>query len=125
MKKFVIFSLSVCLLTLSCRKAGTGGKNTLVILPEHHGKLIPGCTTHIAFNTREKPSANLAEYDLHVPGNPLVDTIRVESLKPGDYYIYCTGFDSSINDVVEAGIPLELRKKSGDTQVIVPVTEGD
>lgn len=125
MKKFVIFCFAGFLLVLSCRKAGTGGKNTLVILPEHHGKLIPGCSTYIAFGTREKPSTDLSLYDLHIPGTPGVDTIRVESLRPGDYYIFCTGFDSAINDAVEAGIPLEIRKKSGETQVIVPVTEGD
>jgi hypothetical protein len=110
---------------ISCKKAGTGGANTLVISPEHHGAPIKGATAYLKFDTKEQPGTEDSDYDLVQIGEQKEDHIHVEGLKPGKYYIYCVGYDSTIFQTVRGGIPLTVKSKSGETAIAVPVTEGD
>ena len=113
------------MLNSSCKKAGTGGANTFVISPEHHGTPIKGATAYIKFDTKEQPGTDLSAYDLVQAGEVNEDHIHVEGMKPGKYYIYCVGYDPTIFSVVNGGIPLTVKSKSGETLINVPVTEGD
>jgi hypothetical protein len=117
--------LGMTLIVFSCKKAGTGGANTLVISPEHHGVAIKGATAYLKFDTKEQPGTEASDYDLVEIGEQKEDHIHVEGLKPGKYYIYCVGYDSTIFQIVKGGIPLTVKSKSGETMISVPVTEGD
>jgi hypothetical protein len=128
MSKFFKTGMILMALTFvifSCKKAGTGGANTLVISPEHHGSPIKGATAYLKFDTKEQPGTEASDYDLIEIGEQKEDHIHVEGLKPGKYYIYCVGYDSTIFQIVKGGIPLTVKSKSGETAIAVPVTEGD
>jgi hypothetical protein len=124
MRYLTILTFSV-LMIASCTKPGTGGKNNLTLLPRHHGKPIPGCIAYIKYNAKEFPGTDVTKYDLVVPGSPQETKIIVEGLKKGQYYIYCTGYDSSISDVVVGGLPHRITEKQGNAELSVPITEGD
>jgi hypothetical protein len=48
----------------------------------------------------------------------------VEGLKCGDYFLFMTGFDTSIAERVKGGIPYSIAEgTSGTKSVIVPITE--
>lgn len=109
--------------------AGSGGPVDLVLFPQHHGEPIPGIpgyvdSAFIKFNTREFPGDNPAKYDLVLTGNIGSDSIIVEGLKCGDYFLFMTGFDTSIAERVKGGIPYTIAEgASGLKNVIVPITE--
>lgn len=126
MKKVaLLFLFSVVIASTSCNKAGTGGAASLALFPEHHGLTIKGATAYIKFDTKEAP-ASLSDYDLTATatGNH-PDHIHFENLKPGNYYLYCVGYDSAISMPVRGGIPytIERADKSKAVDIKVPVTE--
>jgi hypothetical protein len=48
----------------------------------------------------------------------------VQGLKCGDYFLFMTGFDTSIAERVKGGIPYTIQEgASGIKNVVVPVTE--
>jgi hypothetical protein len=113
----------------TCVYAGTGGNTTLVAKPQHHGEEIlnrPSYpdTAYLKFNTQESPGTNAAAYDLVVAGEHMgEDHVEIENLKPGKYYIFMTGFDTTINERVFGGIPYILTQESGEVILEVPVVE--
>jgi hypothetical protein len=124
--RFQIILLSLLLVGVSgCKKAGTGGANTFMVTPEHHGDPIMGATVYIKFDTKEQPGDQPSDYDYTQTASINEDHIHVEGMKPGKYYFYCVGYDSTISQTVKGGIPLTVKSKSGETMVTVPVTEGD
>ena len=63
------------LIVNSCSKPGTGGKATLVIFPQHHGKTIPNrrgypYTVFLKFNVKELPGLHAGDYDTYFIGTP-------------------------------------------------------
>jgi hypothetical protein len=109
--------------------AGTGGDVTLNLFPEHHGKAIPGIegypdSAFIKFNTKEYPGGSPSSYDLVIVGSVGSDMISAKNLKCGDYFIYMTGYDTSIAERVRGGIPYTISENaSGVISVKVPITE--
>lgn len=133
MKKYFILisALTIIFYTTSCRKDGTpvckpgqgGGNATLVVLPQHHGHAIPGCTAYVAYGTLSSPGS-LSSYNLTVVGEAEEEHVHLEDMNCGDYFIFCTGYDSSISQTVRGGIPFTLDPlQTGEIDVIVPVTE--
>jgi len=110
-------------------ESGTGGAVDLMLFPQHHGEAIPGIpnyvdSTFIKFNSREFPGDNPSKYDMVVTGQVGADSVLVQGLKCGDYFIFMTGFDTSIAERVKGGIPYTIQEGvSGKKNVIVPVTE--
>ncbi len=113
----------------SCKYGGTGGNVSLVVKPQHHGDPILNSanypdTAYIKFNHQEFPGENASDYDLVVAGIHIgEDHVEIENLKPGKYFIFATGFDSSINARVLGGIPYTITAESGEVIVNVPVVE--
>ena len=131
MRKLTLFAAIITMIfTTTCKKegeptcnAGTGGNISLVIHPAHHGNPIPGATAYIEFNTQSNAGAT-SNYDLTVHGEASEDHIHVNGLRCGDYFIYCVGYDSAINQQVFGGIPFVIKpNQSGEIDVHVPVTE--
>jgi hypothetical protein len=127
MKKINFIYLSLAFLSLSaCKKNGTGGENTIVAFPKHHGVTIPNATVFIKYGATELPGVNASDFDdskvavKEGSGNPHA---HFEGLLKGDYYLYSVGFDSTINETVSGGIAVKITSKSGEQDVDVPVVE--
>ena len=112
----------------SCEYAGTGGNTAIIAKPQHHGvpvlsKVGYNDSALVKFNTQDFPGDNPGVYDLIVAGIAGDDNVQIQNLKPGKYYIFMTGFDSTINKRVSGGIPYILIHSSGQDTIVVPVTE--
>ena len=108
--------------------AGVGGDVTLVAILKHHTMTVASGanypdTVYLKFNTSNSPGSDLALYDTAFVGEAGEDHVHLEGLKCGHYYIYGTGFDSTINKRVTGGIPYNLTATSGEVDLNIPVTE--
>lgn len=125
MQKLILLITTIIILLSSCTKnAGTGGNNTIVATVKHHGLVIPNATVYIKYNAIEFPGENTSVYDDYKTAGK-DGKVKFEGLKRGDYYFFGTGFDSTINQTVIGGVPIQLLQKSGEKLIDVPVTEGD
>lgn len=125
MQKLTIVVTTLIILFTSCSKnAGTGGKNTIVATVKHHGLIIPNATVYIKYDATEFPGSNTSLYDDYKTAG-MDGKVKFENLKRGDYYFFGIGFDTTINQTVIGGIPVQLLQKSGEKLIDVPVTEGD
>jgi hypothetical protein len=120
-------SLSSCKKDDKC-EAGSGGSVTLILEPEHHGEPIYSQPTYrdsafIKFDAEEFPGDDPAKYDIIVVGQSGSKQVTVSGLKCGKYYLFMTGFDTSIVERVKGGIPYEFDEEDGVKTVKVPVTE--
>ena len=116
----------------SCQVAGLGGATTIVAFPQHHGKPIYNLdsiynypdTAYVKFNAQDQP-ANLNSYDAIFTGTPGENHVHLEGLKPGKYYIFMAGFDTSLvpDKRVKGGLPYTLTQASGELNLNVAVTE--
>lgn len=106
---------------------GTGGNLTIIAKLAHHGSVIPNHygnpdTVWIRYNTQEWSNAP-AGADTMVIGEEGEDHIHLESLKCGKYYLYGSGLDTMITQVVKGGIPVSTDQTSGELLITIPVTE--
>jgi hypothetical protein len=122
----LVFSCSSCKDDDSCT-AGTGGNLTIVSKLAHHGDVIPNDslypdTVWVKFNATDWANAPQG-YDLQVIGVFPEDHIHIEGLKCGKYYLYGSGWDASVSQVVKGGKPFETDQKDGEISTTIPVTE--
>lgn len=132
MKKSVLALSLLVLVGASCKKkdeckGGSGGNLTLVLFPQHHGKVIYSQdayrdTAYIKYNSLNAPAAGTS-YDEVVVGEAGENHIHVPNLKCGDYYVFVTGFDTSAQQRVKGAIPVTTSQSSGELDVNVPVSE--
>ena len=123
---FAIVLFGNFIFIVSCKKnpiGGTGGNNTLVCFPQHHGRSIPGDTIYIKYNAKESPGTTASSYDATIIGASGENKVSCPGLKEGDYYVYAHGCDSTIHQSVYGGIPITITKTEGETDIYVPVTE--
>jgi hypothetical protein len=100
---------------------------TIVASPKHHAIPIPNKagyldTVYLKFNTQEMP-ATLADYDTLFVGEAGESHVHLEGLKCGSYYIFATGYDTTINARVRGGIPYSTDQNEGEIDLAIPVTE--
>lgn len=101
---------------------GKGGNATLKVTPQHHGNNIPNSKVQIKYNTQELPTSfDEVEMTVDDNGKPVA---TFSGLKKGNYYIYGSGYDSSIGQNVVGGIPYTITEENTQS-ITVPVTEGD
>lgn len=114
--KRILFLLSICLLSFSCSKEGTGGKATVVVYPVHHSSPIINHvgypdTVYVKFNTRDLPGTSPSDYDTYFVGDPRTDHVDCKNLRWGDYYFLVAGYDSSILSRVIGGAHVKIRQR--------------
>lgn len=116
--------------TTSCTKEGLGGNTTLVATLKHHDHVISNQpnypdTVFVKFNAKESAGENASDYDTYFIGEAGEDHVHVEGLKPGDYFLFGVGIDSSVNQRVKGGVAVKIKHKDKDSEinVNVPVTE--
>lgn len=128
-KIFFLLCFTLFLIT-SCNKkdenkctAGSGGNVTLVLQPKHHSKLVRPITAYARYNSKDAPPS-MSNYDLVVAGDTTALNFKLTNLKCGDYYLFVTGYDTSINKEVKGGIPYTISEgASGEINLDVPATE--
>ncbi|MBA3900188.1 MAG: hypothetical protein H0X62_08275 [Bacteroidetes bacterium] len=106
----------------SCEKEGVGGKNTLNIFVNHHNQAIPHAVVYIKYGQKEFPGEESNNYDQNITCDSNGEA-KIENLRKGHYYLYSRGYDESIEMAVTGGVPVEIRQKSGEKSVNLPVTE--
>lgn len=123
---FFLFAIIVLATNFSCKKkpsAGLGGNAKLKIAAKHHGITIDSCTISIKFNSLDAPNNGMYDLTQKVKKGIAGESFTIfEGLKPGDYYVYGLGWDSSISNNVKGGIPYTIKDET-DLSIIVPVTE--
>lgn len=112
----------------SCMYGGSGGSTTLVLFPQHHGAPIFSSAAYpdsafIKFNTQTLPGSDPSDYDLVLSGEDGENHVHAHDLKQGKYFIFMTGWDTTINERVSGGIPVIVTQESGEVDIDVPVTE--
>ena len=112
----------------SCSKAGTGGQAEVSAYVKHHDKAIPGAVIYIKYNAEEFPGTDLSAYDKSVQtgvSSHGAGHAHIKELKPGSYYFYATGFDSSISQTVSGGrgLVIKRKEKKAEIDLDIPVTE--
>jgi len=107
-KTSLLFALAVSLFLISCKKNGTGGKADISATVTHHDHNIPYATIHIKYGAKESPGTNTSNYNAHIQtdANGHAD---LSGLRYGDYYLYGTGFDSTILSPISGGGHLEIK----------------
>lgn len=124
---FVAFSL---LVISSCKKAGIDGDATLVVFAKHHGTIIPNQalypdTVYVKFNTQELPADPTHDYDAIFVGEAGEDHVHMASMHTGKYFLFVTGWDTSINARVFGGMAVKIKWKDRKSEIDldVPVVE--
>lgn len=124
----LVCSASSCKRDEPVEVAGKGGNASIKAVPKHHSKYINNCTMYIKYNTNDLPSATFSasQYDdslkcMVVDGIPYA---TFTGLKKGKYYVYGLGYDSTIQQTVQAGKPVTITADQ-TYEITVPVTEGD
>jgi hypothetical protein len=113
----------------TCQLAGSGGNTTIIARPQHHLAPIINHenyrdTAYVKFNTNSFPGTDPSLYDLTFIGEQAgEDHVHLEGLKPGKYFIYMVGLDTTISQRVSGGIPYSLTQATGEVDINVPVTE--
>jgi hypothetical protein len=123
--------LALCLFAVSsCKRAGVDGDATLVVFAKHHGTIIPNHvgypdSVYVKFNAKDLPVDPTHDYDAVFVGEPGEDHVHCEGLHTGTYYLYATGYDSTINMRVNGGMSVKIKHKERkeEIDVDVPVTE--
>ena len=127
MKVFYHLRLAVviALIPSSCCKGGSGGQATLVASPYHHTKPIQGAILYVKYNTTDPPGTNPSDYDAKFTAGPNEFTITCNGLKCGDYYLYCTGYDSTLLRVVTGGMTVHIKysDRKSTENINVAITE--
>lgn len=125
--KYIFGSIAIVALLLSgCKKEGLDGDATLVIKPAHHETPIVSTAAYrdsvfIKFDVTEVPLDPTNDYDALIVGEIGTDEIRVEHPTKGTYSIYCTGWDTVINDRVTGGLVIEIKRKQRKDEILVNV----
>jgi hypothetical protein len=125
MKTKILFSILLISIITSCKKNDVGGDASVVAHIKHHSTPIKGATLYVKFKAQDLPSDPTNNYDLKIEGDPAEDHVHIEELRPGNYYLYATGWDSTISDDVVGGVALKIKwsERKDDIEIDVPVTE--
>ncbi len=124
MKTKTMIAVITILIIASCKKEGTGGRADITTIVQHHGKNIPFSTVYVKYGAKDFPGQDVSKYDANQKTDKEGHT-SFKSLKRGDYYFFCVGYDSAIAAIVKGGIGIEIKRKERKNafEKFLPVTE--
>ena len=132
MKLFLKLSIIIILIGSysSCTKPGIGGTTTVVCFLKHHTMVIVNdsivpSVVYVKFGATELPADPTNNYDSKFIGTIGEDHVHVTELKPGQYFLYGTGWDPDISQEVKGGIGIKIKAKDKTKEIDsdIPVTE--
>src|SRR5207249_1641346 len=110
MKKYIVESallVAMFVFTISCKKAGLAGDNTVVAYPQHHGKSIFSHSTpnfrdtvYVKFNAVELSGTKPSDFDKAFIGEVGEEHVHIHGLQKGKYFLYGVGWDTTISQRV-------------------------
>lgn len=126
--KYSVFAL--LLLAISCKpdkkeSAGKGGSATLDIRPQHHtvAKNIINGKVFIRYNTLDAPTSGVYDDSVACTNRDSISIANFSGLKNGSYYLFVTGYDTTVSQNVKGGVPCTISTQSATLSVTVPVSE--
>jgi hypothetical protein len=119
---FMLFALVACTRKDNNGTAGKGGAAILRIVPKHHNVYtnIINAKVFIKYNAQDVPSS----YDDSISCTDIssMPTAIFTGLRSGQYYLYAKGYDTSISQNVQGGMPYSIVDQT-TIDVSLPVTE--
>lgn len=123
--------LALCILGFSaCKKAGINGDATLIITAKHHGTVIVNQpnypdSVYVKFDAKDLPSDPTHDYDALFVGQAGEDHVHCEGFHTGTYFLYVTGWDTTINQRVTGGMSVKIKYKErrDEIDLDIPVVE--
>lgn len=113
--KNILIILSALLIALTaCKKNGLGGNATVVVFMKHHGNIIKNHygypdTIFVKFKASDLPGTTPDKFDTYFVGEPGEDHIHCVGLRPGKYYFYGVGMDSTGPYRVKGGAAIKIK----------------
>ncbi len=119
---FIIISL---FFLAACQKNGLGGDATINGHVKHHELPIPNAMVYIKYASKEFPGSDATVYDASTQASVADGNYEFAGLRPGIYYIYAVGYDSTISQVVSGGVAVKIKygERKETLEVDVPVVE--
>ena len=122
--------LAFLFLSISCKPdkndgSGKGGSTTLQIFPQHHqvAKNIINGKIFIRYNTLDAPTSGVYDDSTSCSNHDSLLSGTLSGLKNGNYYLFATGYDTSVNQGVKGGTPYTITAQSTTLSVTIPVSE--
>lgn len=123
---FLFFTCSTITIWGGCKRTddteigGKGGNATLVASVKHHTQTIDSAVVYIKYNATDKALS----YDdsTAVSGGTGNKSASFTGLKKGKYFLFAKGYDLSIAEKVEGGIPYTISEERSQ-DLSLPVTE--
>jgi hypothetical protein len=113
-----------------CKKNGLGGDTTLVVFMKHHGNIIKNHygypdTIFVKFKATDLPGTSPDKFDTYFVGEPGEDHIHCVGLRPGKYYLYGVGIDSTGPYRVKGGAAVKIKwsERKEEIDLNLAVTE--
>jgi len=111
----------------SCVYGGQGGSSIIAATLIHHTLHIYSTAQHpdtafVKFNAKDAPAAGTG-YDLTVLGEVGEDHVHIEGLKPGFYWVQCSGYDTTIAQTVSGGVAVTVSSDGQEVNQTVFVVE--
>lgn len=128
MKQVVTF-IAIATLFFACKTkdkdvAGKGGSATINVFPQHHevAKNLTAFKAYIKYGTKDAPTSGVYDDSMVLVNHDSLVSGSFAGLKNGDYYLYASGYDTSIKSTVHGGLPYAITAQIPQS-VQVPVSE--
>lgn len=128
MRTAIITFAACCISTLtivSCSKsnndqAGKGGNATLTVQLQHHtvAKNIENGIVYIKYGATDVPSNGVYDDSALCSSMSATQTAVFSNLKNGNYFLYATGFDTSISQAVRGGGAYTVTQQAAQTYIL-------
>lgn len=119
--RIILIVVGISVFAVACKKEGTGGKSSVSGAVKHHATTVPNAIVYIKYGATEFPGTDVSKYDASTVATASAH-YEFKELQKGDYYLYATGYDSTIQHQVAGGVGVVLKKNEAKTSD-VPVTE--
>ena len=104
----------------SCKKNDTGGDATITASVYHGSTPIHLPTFYVKFDAVSAPADPVNDYDLKIDGKH-ENHVHIKELRYGTYYVYATGFDSTIMKPVKGGVEVKIKWKDRKKESLVDI----
>jgi len=102
---------------------GIGGTSIITGHVKHHDVHIPNATVYIKYGATELPGTDSSDFDDYTVASTGDGHYEFEELKKGNYYLYSTGYDSTISEIVKGGVPTRINSEPETVEIDIPVAE--